>query len=210
VVAAHDLFGVERPAELKDVKPARLTGIRELYFMLTGDYELRGGYHPDEMRLATTTDFSGLVANVLNKVVQKKWDELDQAGYGWWKQICRVEHFNSLNDLKGIIVGTVGTLPEVEEQGEYTELPTGDISETASFTKYGGYLPITLEAIDRDETRKLRIMPEELAPAHETISYYVPYIFTQSSGVVPQWEIPGLFNAPQSPRRSHANLGTTH
>ncbi|OGO42243.1 MAG: hypothetical protein A2W36_06120 [Chloroflexi bacterium RBG_16_58_14] len=212
VVAAHDLFGVERPAELKDVKPARLTGIRELYFLLTGDYELRGGYHPDEMRLATTTDFSGLVANVLNKVVQKKWDELDQAGYGWWKQVCRIEHFNSLNDLKGIVVGTVGTLPEVEEQGEYTELPIGDISETASFTKYGVSLPITLEAIDRDETRKLRIMPEELAAgAMRTISYYVSYIFTQSSGIGPTMGDTGaLFNATAvTTAGGHANLGTT-
>ncbi len=212
VVAAHDLFGVERPAELKDVKPARLTGIRELYFMLTGDYELRGGYHPDEMRLATTTDFSGLVANVLNKVVQKKWDELDQAGYGWWKQISRIEHFNSLNDLKGIVVGTVGTLPEVEEQGEYTELPIGDISEVASFNKYGGYLPITLEAIDRDETRKLRMMPEELAAgAMRTISYWVSYIFTQSTGAGPTMGDTGaLFNSTAvTTAGGHANLGTT-
>jgi len=212
VAAAHDLFGVERPAELKDVKPARLTGIRELYFLLTGDYDLRGGYHPDEMRLATTTDFSGLVANVLNKVVQNKWDELDRAGYGWWKQICRVEHFNSLNDLKGIIVGTVGTLPEVEEQGEYTELPTGDVSETASFTKYGGYLPITLEAIDRDETRKLRIMPEELAAgALRTISSLVAAVFTQASALGPTMADTGtLFNATAvTTLGGHANLGST-
>ncbi len=210
--AAHDMFEVPRPAELANVKPARLTGIRELYFLLTGDYELRGGFHPDEMRLATTVDFSGLVANVMNKRVQKKWDELDQAGYGWWKLITRVEHFDSLNDLKGIIVGTVGTLPEVEEQGEYTELPIGDINETASFVKYGGYLPITLEALDRDETRKLRTMPDELAAgALRTISYYVAYVFTQATGTGPTMGDTGvLFNATAvTTVGGHANLGTT-
>jgi hypothetical protein len=42
--AASDLFGVKRDERLAKVKPARLTGIRELYLMLTGDYDLHGGY----------------------------------------------------------------------------------------------------------------------------------------------------------------------
>jgi len=42
--AASDLFGVKRDERLAKVKPARLTGIRELYLMLTGDYYLHGGY----------------------------------------------------------------------------------------------------------------------------------------------------------------------
>ncbi len=41
------------------------------------------------------------------------------------------------------------------EGGEYTELAIGDNPETASFVKYGGYIPLTLELIDRDNTRKL-------------------------------------------------------
>ena len=62
-------------------------------------------------------------------------------------------------------MGTVGTLPVVAEGAEYTELAVGDSPETASFTKYGGYIPLTLELIDRDETRKLRAYPRELASA---------------------------------------------
>ena len=37
-----------------------------------------------------------------------------------------------LNDITGMLVGTVGSLPTVAEGGEYTELPIGDSPETAS------------------------------------------------------------------------------
>ena len=59
----------------------------------------------------------------------------------------------------------MGSLPAVAEGGDYTELIVGDSPETASFTKYGGYIPLTLELIDRDETRKLAAYPRELAIA---------------------------------------------
>ena len=42
-----------------------------------------------------------------------------------------MEHFDSLNAITGILVGTVGALPDVAEDGEYTELTVGDSPETA-------------------------------------------------------------------------------
>jgi hypothetical protein len=152
--AVDDLFGVKREARLANVKPARLTGIRELYLMLTGDYDLHGGFYGERIQLATTTDFSGLVKNALNKVITQQWDAIGAAGYNWWQKIVQVEHFTSLNTITGILVGTVGTLPSVSEGAEYTELAVGDSPETADFTKYGGYIPLTLELIDRDDARK--------------------------------------------------------
>ena len=68
-------------------------------------------------------------------------------------------------EITGILVGTVGSLPTVAEGAAYTELKVGDCPETASFTKYGGYIPLSLELIDRDETHKLRAYPRELATA---------------------------------------------
>ena len=65
----------------KDVKVAKLSGIRELYLMLTGDYDLHGGFNPDRVQFATTTDFTGLVKNALNKIVVNTWDQLGKAGY---------------------------------------------------------------------------------------------------------------------------------
>jgi hypothetical protein len=74
--AVADLFGVKREARLASVKPARLTGIRELYLMLTGDYDLHGGYYGERIQLATTADFTGLVKNALNKIINNQWELL--------------------------------------------------------------------------------------------------------------------------------------
>ena len=91
--------------------------------------------------------------------------QLGAAGYDWWEKIAKVEHFTSLNDITGVLFGTVGTLPTVAEGAEYTEFAIGDSPETASFTKYGGYIPFTLELIDRDDTRQLKAYASELGNA---------------------------------------------
>lgn len=194
--ACDDMLGAPREKGTEQLRPARLSGIRELYLMLTGDDDLHGGYHPDRVRLASTTDFTGLVKNSLNKIVANRWEELGRAGYDWWQRIVSVEHFNTLNQITGTLVGTVGALPEVAEGAAYTELVVGDSPETADWKKYGGYIPLTLELIDRDETRKLRAYPRELASAGlRKISALVAALFTQNSGVGPTLADEGaLFN----------------
>ena len=210
--AVSDLFGVKRDVRLASVKPAHLTGIRELYLMLTGDYELHGGYHAERIQLATTADFTGLVKNALNKIINNQWDLLGAAGYDWWKAIVRVEHFSSLNDITGMLVGTVGSLPTVAEGAEYTELPIGDSPETASFVKYGGYIPLTLELIDRDNISRLTGYAKELGNASlRKYSALVAAVFTTASGVGPTMADTGaLFNATAvTTAGGHANLLTT-
>lgn len=210
--AVEDMFGVPRDENTKNVTPARLSGIRELYLMLTGDHNLHGGYFPDMMYLATTADFTGLVKNALNKAVVQSWEELGKAGYNWWEKITVQEHFTSLNDITGILVGTVGLLPTINEQAEYTELAIGDSPEVASFVKKGGYIPLTIELIDRDETRKLRAYPRELANAAlRTLSGRVAEVFTSNAGAGPTMADGGaLFNATAvTTLGGHANLLTT-
>lgn len=209
--AVDDLLDAPRDAALQSLKVHKLTGIRELYHMLTGDYDLHGGYHPERARLATTSDFTGLVKNALNKIVVNQWERLGRAGYDWWKKIVVVEHFNSLNTITGTLVGTVGSLPTVAEGAEYTELVVGDSPETATFYKYGGYIPLTLELIDRDETRKLKAYPRELANAAlRKVSALVAAIFTDNSGVGPTLADGGaLFNnTAVTTAGGHANLLT--
>jgi hypothetical protein len=210
--AFDDLLGAPRDADKVALKVSRLSGIREAYLMLTGDYDFHGGYDPIRAMLATTADFTGLVKNALNKIIVSSFDRMGRAGYDWWKSIVRTEHFENLNTITGTLVGTIGSLPTVAEQGEYTELAVGDNPETASFTKYGGYIPLTLEAIDRDETRKLRLYAIELGnAAMRNISEQIAYIFTQASGAGPTMADGGaLFNATAvtSPT-GHANLLTT-
>jgi hypothetical protein len=207
--AVDDLFGVPRAADQQNLSVARLSGIRELYLSLTGDTDLHGGYHPNRAQFATTSDFTGLVKNSLNKLVVNTWDALGRAGYDWWQQITVTEHFNSLNDITGTLIGTVGDLPTVAEGAAYTELVVGDSPETASFVKYGGYIPLTLELIDRDETRKLKAYARELASAGlRKISKLVSEIFTSNYGVGPTMADTGaLFNAdPVTAAGGHANL----
>jgi len=210
--AVADLFGVKREARLQNVKPARLSGIRELYLMLTGDYDLHGGYYGERIQLATTSDFTGLVKNALNKIINNQWELLGAAGYDWWKAICRIEHFTSLNDITGMLVGTVGSLPTVSEGAEYTELPIGDSPETASFVKYGGYIPLTLELIDRDNISRLTGYARELGNASlRKYSALIAAVFTANSGVGPTMADTGaLFNATAvTTAGGHANLLTT-
>ena len=209
--ATDDLFGAPRDAKLESTQVPRLSGIRELYLTLTGDHDLHGGYFPARAQLATTADFSGLVKNSLNKLVANTWDELGRAGYDWWKQVTVQEHFNSLHDISGTLVGTVGDLPKIVEGGNYPELKVGDSPETASFAKYGGYIPLTLELIDRDETRKLRAYARELASAGlRKISSLVAEIFTTGLGTGPTMSNgKTLFNAVEIGDGGHANLGTS-
>jgi len=209
--AVDDLFGAPREGGAEALKTARLSGIRELYLMLTGDQDMHGGYHPDRVQLATTADFTGLVKNALNKIVVNTWDQLGRAGYDWWKHVTVQEHFGTLQSITGTLVGTVGALPEVDEGAEYTELVVGDSPETASFTKYGGYIPLTLELIDRDETRKLKAYARELGSAGlRKISSLVSAIFTANAGVGPDMADTGaLFNATAvTTAGGHANLLT--
>ena len=203
------LLGAPRP---DGYQAARLSGIRELYMMLTGDVDLHGGYYPQRLQLATTANFTGLVKNALNKIVAQQWEALGAAGYDWWMRVTSQEHFETLNSVTGTLVGTVGTLPVVAEGGEYTELKVGDSPETATFYKYGGYIPLTLELIDRDETRKLSVYPRELAKAGmRKVSALVSAVFTDNTGTGPTMADTGaLFNATAvTTAGGHANLRTT-
>ena len=209
--AVDDLLEAPREPGMQNLKAARLSGIKELYMLLTGDRDLYGGYYAERAQLATTATFPGLVKNAMNKIVAEQWALLGAAGYDWWQRVVQVEHCETLNQLTGILVGTVGSLPSVAEGGEYTELSLGDSPETADFAKYGGYIPLTLELIDRDNTRKLRQYPRELAKAGmRKISQLVAAVFSANDGVGPTMADTGaLFNATAvTTAGGHANLRT--
>lgn len=207
--AVFDLFGANRPDELKNVHPARLSGIREAYVLATGDQGFMGGYYPEYALV--TANFPGIVADVQNKMLIQAWKDYEQV-YGWWQKIVTVEHFTNLNDVKWIRTGTVSSLPQVNERGEYTELPIGDNKESSTWSKFGGYIPLTIEAVLRDDLRAFKRMPQELALAGmRNISEQVAAIFTMNSGAGPSLADGGaLFNATAvTTAGGHANLLTT-
>lgn len=203
--AIHDLLGAERPAALKNVRTAKLSGIRELYCLMTGDVDFHGGFHAERARFATSADLPGILKNALNKLIAQKWEELGASGYRWWEKIVTVEHFDNLQDITGILVGELNLLPEVQEGNPYQALNVTDSPETGSWSKYGAYLPLTIEMFERDDTKRLRQYPFKLATAGlRRISAMVASVFNGNSGVGPNMaDGKSVFHA------DHHNLGST-
>ena len=207
--ALADLLGAPRDEEFKNIKVRPLMGIREAYILATGDIHLMGGYH--EEYALVSANFPSTVADLLNKILVKAWDDFGKT-YGWWEKIATVEHFTNLQDIKWVKTGTIATLPDVDERGEYTELPIGDSREVSAWGKSGGYIPLTIEAIINDDIRAFRNHPKEAALAgRRNISEKVAEIFTQNSGAGPALQDGGnLFNATAvTTTGGHANLLTT-
>jgi len=193
------IAGVNPPGEIRP-----LTGIREFYTLLSGDYEMTGRFHPDRVELAnvTSSTMAGMVANALNKRVVNLFQEYPR----WWEPIVTEEDFSTLQQIRWITLGGVGELPTVAEGAAYTELTWDDVTETATFYKKGGYLGITLEAMDKDDTGRIRSAPRALAQAAWlTLSKSVSGVFTDNSGVGPTLasDSTALFHT------NHGNLGTT-
>jgi len=202
--AVDDLLGAPRDPAMVGKPVERLSGIRELYLGLTGDVELHGGFHPQRAHFATTATMPALVKNALNKIIAQQWEELGRAGYRWWEAVVAVEHFTSLQSITGILVGEVGALPSVAESEAYPPLNIADSAETGMWSKYGGYLPLTLELIDRDDVTRLRTYPRKLANTSlRTLSGLVASIFTANGGLGPLMsDGKNVFDAV-----SHHNLG---
>ncbi|MHC1773509.1 MAG: hypothetical protein AB9907_17575 [Flexilinea sp.] len=184
--AVHDLLNAQRPDNLRSLKTQKLSGIRELYTMMTGDYDFHGGYDSTRAHFSTTTDLPGILKNALNKLVAQRWDELGSSGYRWWEPVVTVEHFNNLQAITGILVGEISLLPSVTEGNPYTELGVSDSAETGAWTKYGGYLGLTIEMFERDDTLRLRQFPIKLATAGlRRLSGLIGAVFTGDSGTGP-------------------------
>jgi hypothetical protein len=199
-MALDALLAGVRPAE--GVQP--LTGIRELYHHLSGDYEMTGLFHGDRIMFANvnSSTMANMVANALNKMVVNEFVQYPQ----WWLPIVNEMDYTSLQAIKWITLGGIGELPTVAEGAAYTELSWDDSYESAAFVKKGGYLGITMEAIDKDDTGRLRAAPRALAQAAWlTLSKAVSDVFTYNSGVGhAMTDTYALFESAH-----HGNLGTS-
>jgi hypothetical protein len=202
--AVFDLLGAERPQDLAALKTAKLSGIRELYTLMTGDCDFVGGYHPTRAQFASTGDLPAVLKNAMNKLIVQEWQELGRSGYRWWEPIVSVEHFNNLQQITGVLVGEVAPLPSVAEGAAYAALSVNDSAEVGAWNKYGGYIGLTLEMFERDETHRLRQYPKKLASAGlRRVSALVGSVFTSGSGVGPTMaDASAVFAA------GHNNLGT--
>jgi hypothetical protein len=198
--AARAMLAGENPPS--GVRP--LSGVRELYLLLSGDYEMTGRYHDERVQFAAVD--SSTLANLFADALNKRVIEVGELFPKWWKPAVTIENFNTLQDAKWIVLGGVGELPTVAEGSAYTELTLDDQQESDSFVKKGGYLGVTLEAIDKDDTRKVQAIPRVLArAAWVTLGKAIAAIFTTASGVGPTMaDSVVMFHST-----SHGNLGTS-
>lgn len=206
--ATNRLLGVPVDPELKDVP--RLSGIRELYVMLTGDYDMHGVFHGERVQLAnaTTATMTSVVKNAMNVALLEAFTMRPM----WWKPIAHEEDFATMDQITWMTLGGFGDLPTVDEGAAYTELEWADDENTADFVKKGGYIGITLEMIDRDRVSAVRAIPRKIGlGAWRTVSTLVSNLFTANSGIGPTLTDTGaLFNATaQTTAGGHANLLTT-
>jgi hypothetical protein len=183
-----------------------VSGIRELYLLVTGDYEFRGIFDQARAKLAnvTTATMTSLVKNAFNKVILDYFNVADR----WWEPILTQADFESTKDLTLITLGGLVDLPTVAEGAAYTELEWSDTEEVVSFVKKGGYVGVTLEMMDKDETRAFRAIPRKLAIAgYRTLSAAVANLWLANAGVGAYWPasqaVLRLFNG------TYGNLGTT-
>ena len=197
--AVEALLAGIRPAD--GVAP--LSGIREMYHILSGDYEMTGLFRSERVYLANvnSSTMAGIVADALNKVLIKEFAEYPR----WWEPIVDIQDFTTLQTVRWMSLGGIGELPTVAEGSAYTELTWDDQTESSIFVKKGGYLGITLEAIDKDETNKFRAAPKALGQAAWlTLSKSVASIFSDNSGVGPTMsDNLALFHS------THGNLGSS-
>ncbi len=198
--AVDAMFGVRLPA---GAAFSRLRSYKQLYLLVTGDHELRGIFDGEraEFANATSTTLNDLTKNALNKYCQQYF----QDAYLWWEQIAQIVEFGTLQDPTWITLGGFGDLPTVVEGASYTELTIADTGETSQWTKKGGFIGITLEAIDKDDTGKITQIPQKLAAsAYRTLSAAVAGIFTANAGAGPVLQDTfNLFSA------NHSNVGVT-
>jgi len=156
----------------------------------------------------TTSGMSSIVKNVVNLLVAADYGRREL----WYDPIVTTEEVDTIDDATLVRVYGISTLSVVDEGQPYTELAWADDEETASFVKKGNYVGVTLEALMRDKTNKIRSIPGRLANSwYNTLSDLVSGVFTVNSGTGPVLGTTGaLFNSTAATSAGgHANLGTT-
>ena len=201
-LAFERLMGLPVPDAHSDIP--RLSGIREMYLMLTGDYDFYGNFDPARVKLSnvTTASMTSVVKNALNKLLLQAYNVRPK----WWEPVVYEEDFATLNTVTLMKSGGIGNLPTVAEGAAYTELDWSDNEETATFLKKGGYIGLTLEMFDRDDVGAVKRIPREIGnAAWRTLSGLVSAIFTANAGVGPAMtDTLNVFEAG-----THVNLLTT-
>ena len=200
-LAAERLFGLPVPEDALSIP--RLSGIRELYLLLTGDEGFHGRAYPERAQLAnaTTSTMTAVTADVLNKVMLQAYNRRER----WWEPIVTNRDLERFQEMKMIRTYGFSALSTVIEGNVYTEKTWGDLQETAEIIKKGNYVGVTLEMIMADDLEAVRALPQLLGTAAwNTVSDAVATMFTANGGTGPL-----MSDEEQLFAEAHDNLGTT-
>lgn len=198
-LAAADLFGIGReaflrernlpvPASVNALQVERLRfGLPELYVTLTGDDQGIGKFFPQRIRLAnvTTTTFALFIQDALIVTIEDVLDD-EALGLDWFEPIVYRQEADTIDDLNWVRLNAFDEAPTVAEGAAFTELAWDDVEETATFTKKGGYIGITLETLLKNRGSRIRQLAGGIASAaRKAESNLVTSTFTTAAGAGP-------------------------
>jgi hypothetical protein len=189
--AAMDrLFGLPVSEEFSNTP--RLSGIREAYLMMTGDYSFTWGAIPldERMREALPTaasvvgggtiTFSNVLGTSMNRRLLRQYKQQVM----WWEPFMSITELTNLKQQDRNRLESLGSLSERTTGGaEYVELDWDEAVHNYTPTEYGNIVPIAQRAIVNDDLNGLvRVSTELGRSAAITLNEYVSNLFTQNSG----------------------------
>lgn len=105
--------------------------------------------------MATTSDFSDLLADVANKTLRQAYAEQPQT----WQPLASRSTLPDYKTVKRLQFGDAPSLLEIKEHGEYTFGTIGEGKEEYRLVKYGRKFAITREAIINDDLNAFSRLP---------------------------------------------------
>ncbi|MHB1007548.1 MAG: phage major capsid protein [Chloroflexota bacterium] len=181
--AVDQLFGVEAPAGTR-----KLSGIREAYLLLTGDYDFTG--QPDPERWSVAREAGETLLATMDQIVASAANKRLVADYKaqpkWWEPIAVRANVKDMRVQNRILLNDFGALAVVAENGPYVNTAWGDKQETYTPAKKGNLVYVSMEAILNDDTNAFTRLPKKLAAAAAvTINETASALFTDGAGAGP-------------------------
>lgn len=114
---------------------------------LTDAQVAKMAFNPRVTMLHSTSDFSNILANAMNKTLRAEYQEYPQL----WSKFCSRNTAPDFKEIKRTQLGEVPNLLVVNEGGEYAECTIGDKKEVYSLVKYGRSFSHTWEMMINDD-----------------------------------------------------------
>jgi len=154
-------------------------GIRELFSSAGFD-----GHFGWERRITEADEITtAIMANIVGVSMNKRLvaDYADQPK--WWAPIVTQVPVRDMKQQIRIKLNDFASIPTVEENAAYVNLPWDDTAETYTPAKRGSIAMVTLETILNDDLRAVQSIPKKLArAAGVTINEFVANMFLANGG----------------------------